>query len=104
MDVTQVKSEKVLSVELVLARLLRVGSVLAAVLVGAGILFLMTGVQAALGGRLITAGLLVLVSTPVMRVAAALVVFLREKDYAFALFCTLVLLAISVGVVVGHME
>jgi uncharacterized membrane protein len=50
---------------------------------------------------LVTAGLIALVLTPVLRVATAFVVFLQERDRAFALISFFVLAAIAVGVLLG---
>ncbi|HLN63365.1 MAG TPA: DUF1634 domain-containing protein [Symbiobacteriaceae bacterium] len=99
MDTTHRKSE---SVELVLARLLRVGTMIAAVTLGVGTVMTLLGTAS--GVTVITAGLIVLVSTPVLRVAVAMLVFLREKDWLFAAFCVFVLLSLVGGMVIGHME
>lgn len=100
----QEQPSRVLSIELILARLLRVGSVIAAALVGAGLVAMLTGVSAATGSLLITWGLLVLVSTPVLRVLVAGLVFLWEKDWRFALFCLVVLCALAAGMLLGRGE
>jgi len=89
-------------IELVLARLLRVGSFIAAVLLATGI-----GIMLLLGHgrgatRLITAGLVVLMATPIMRVLTAGAIFVRERDWRFALFCLVVLCALAAGIVLGH--
>ena len=86
--------------ELVLARLLRIGSLLAAGLLSAGIAGMLLG-QGVLAPRLINAGLVVLLGTPVMRVVAAGVVFVREREWHFALFCLVVLVAIAAGIFLG---
>lgn len=87
------------AVETQVARLLRAGSLLAAALMAAGIGMLMLGM--ARGTTLVTAGLIVLVLTPVLRVATAFVVFLQERDLAFALISFFVLAAIAFGVFLG---
>lgn len=91
-------------IELVLARLLRVGSFIAAVLLAAGI-----GIMLLLGhgrgaSRLITAGLVVLMATPIMRVLTAGLIFLRERDWRFALFCLVVLCSLMLGITLGHVH
>ncbi|HEY3368730.1 MAG TPA: DUF1634 domain-containing protein [Symbiobacteriaceae bacterium] len=101
MELTQETPARVMSIELVLARVLRVGSVIAAALVGAGIFVMIMGVSPDLGSKLITWGLGVLVSTPVMRVLVAGLVFLWEKDYRFASFCAVVLSALLAGILLG---
>jgi uncharacterized membrane protein len=99
----ETRPEKHEAIELVLAKLLRIGSIVAAILLTAGILG-----EVALGAGwasgLITAGLIVLVSTPVMRVTVAGIVFLRERDMLFALFCLVVLVALAIGMVIGKVE
>lgn len=92
---------KLWSIELILARLLRVGSIIAALLVGAGIAASATG-GTALAPRLITAGLLVLLATPIMRVLVAALVFVRQREWHFALFCFVVLCALAAGIILGR--
>ncbi|HYF78459.1 MAG TPA: DUF1634 domain-containing protein [Symbiobacteriaceae bacterium] len=102
MEMTHGKESRVDSMEIILARLLRIGSMIAAGLMAAGIVLMVTGV--ALGGTLVLAGLLTLVSTPVIRVLAAMIVFLRERDYLFAGFCAVVILSLAVGMFIGNLE
>jgi len=88
-------------VEVYLAYLLRAGSTLAALLIAAGLAVIsMTGAPA--GAALVTAGLITLVLTPVARVVVAMIVFLQERDYTFAIICAIVLLAVILGVLVGR--
>jgi uncharacterized membrane protein len=89
------------AIELVLARLLRIGSLLAAALLAAGIALMLLG-QTTIAPRLITAGLLVLLGTPVMRVVAAAMIFVKEKDWHFALFSLVVLCAMAAGIYFGR--
>jgi uncharacterized membrane protein len=102
--VTQGPEEKpveVVAIELVLARLLRIGSLIAAALLGVGIIAMVLG-QTDLAPKLITAGLLVLLCTPVMRVLVAGLIFVREKDWHFAFFSLVVLCAMAAGVFFGR--
>ncbi|MBJ6801068.1 DUF1634 domain-containing protein [Geomonas sp. Red259] len=87
-------------IELVLARLLRLGSLVAAALLAVGIALMILG-QTGLAPKLITAGLLVLLGTPVMRVIAAAVIFVKERDWHFALFSLVVLCALAAGIYFG---
>ncbi len=89
------------AIELVLARLLRIGSLIAAALLAAGILAMVLG-QTDFAPKLITAGLLVLLCTPVMRVLVAALIFVREKDWHFAFFSLVVLCALAAGVYLGR--
>jgi uncharacterized membrane protein len=94
------EATKVLAIERILARVLRLGSIIAGVLLAAGIGGMMlTG--AAYPRRLITAGLVTLLLTPVLRVLVAAVVFFKERDWLFALFCLLVLCSLAAGVKLG---
>jgi len=95
------KTAEVMAIEMVLARLLRIGSLLAAALLSVGILAMVLG-QTDFAPKLITAGLLVLLCTPVMRVLVAGVIFVWEKDWHFAFFCLVVLCAMAAGVFFGR--
>ena len=88
-------------IELTLARLLRIGSMLAAVLIAGGIAAMLLGSDT-IASRLITAGLIVLLATPIMRVATAGLIFVREKDWRFACFCLVVICALAAGIFLGH--
>jgi uncharacterized membrane protein len=89
------------AIELVLARLLRIGSLIAAAMLAAGILAMVLG-QTEFAPKLITAGLLVLLCTPVMRVLVAGIIFVRDKDWHFAFFSLVVLCALAAGVFFGR--
>ncbi|HWI61246.1 MAG TPA: DUF1634 domain-containing protein [Symbiobacteriaceae bacterium] len=102
MEMMEGKQSRVESIELILARLLRIGSMMAAGLMGVGIVMLALGLAS--GSLVVTAGLVVLVSTPILRVSVAMIVFLRERDYLFALFCLVVIGALFVGMLIGKAE
>lgn len=88
--------------EMTLARLLRIGSFIAAVLIAVGIVSgRLTGSET-FASQLITMGLLALLATPIMRVATAAVIFVREKDWRFACFCLVVICALVAGMFLGH--
>jgi uncharacterized membrane protein len=89
------------AIELVLARLLRIGSLIAATLLAAGIVAMVLG-QTGFAPKLINAGLLVLLGTPIMRVIAAGIIFLKEKDWHFACFSLVVLFAVAAGIFFGR--
>lgn len=88
-------------IEITLARLLRIGSFIAAVLIATGIATMLLGKEAP-ATRLITAGLLALLATPIMRVITAGLIFVREKDWRFACFCLVVICALAAGVFLGR--
>jgi uncharacterized membrane protein len=98
-----VNGQPPLPIETVLARLLRLGSLLAAILLASGIAAMLLA-EASFAQWLITAGLIVLLGTPVMRVLVAGLVFAREKDWLFALFCLVVLCALAAGAILGRGE
>ena len=88
-------------IELTLARLLRIGSFIAAVLIAGGIGTMLLGNEA-VANRLITAGLLALLATPIMRVITAGLIFVREKDWRFACVCLVVICALAAGIYLGQ--
>lgn len=88
-------------IELSLARLLRIGSLIAAVLIAAGIGVMLLGNEA-VATRLVTAGLLALLATPIMRVITAGLIFVREKDWRFACFCLVVICTLAAGILLGQ--
>jgi uncharacterized membrane protein len=101
MDAEQREKIGAVPIEIVLARLLRIGTVIAAILLATGITaMLLAGANFA--PRLITAGLVVLLATPVMRVLVAGLVFFRERDWLFTLFCLIVLCSLAAGVMLGR--
>lgn len=87
-------------IELTLARLLRVGSLIAATLIAVGLGIMLSGNEQ-LASRLVTAGLLVLMATPVLRVVTAGIIFIREKDWRFACFCLFVFCSLLAGILLG---
>jgi uncharacterized membrane protein len=91
---------KIMTIESILARVLRLGSIIAGVLLAIGLSTMpLTG--APYPRRLIMAGLITLLLTPVLRVLVAGVVFVKERDWLFALFCLVVLCALTAGVTLG---
>lgn len=91
---------QVAAIELVLARLLRAGSLLAAGLLALGIVVMLLGLTE-LAPKLISAGLIVLMGTPVLRVVAAGVIFVRQRDWHFALFSLVVICSLAAGIYLG---
>jgi uncharacterized membrane protein len=87
----------------VLAFTLRAGAYTAFVLIVAGLL--MQVFAAAIGSKITSAGVVVLLATPALRVIVAAAQFLRERDYKFVLVSlgvlTIVLLAYFLGVQIG---
>jgi uncharacterized membrane protein len=63
-----------------------------------------TGVRELKGEALITAGLLLLIATPVLRVAVSIFIFLAEKDWPFVLTTTFVLAMLILSFFLGKVE
>jgi uncharacterized membrane protein len=62
------------------------------------------GLAALRGSAVITLGLIVLVLTPVIRVAASLILFLRQRDRRFAAITGAVLLILLLSFLLGKVE
>ncbi|WP_306591631.1 DUF1634 domain-containing protein [Geothrix sp. 21YS21S-4] len=90
-------------IELILARCLRIGSIVAAALLALG-LGVMAATGAPVGKSLMTAGLIALLLTPVLRVLVAAIVFVKEKDWLYVAFCLVVLCSLAAGVKFGLVE
>jgi uncharacterized membrane protein len=69
--------------EMQLGRLLFAGVMSAAVCLAAGLLLWMIGGRAAAANAILTIGLVILMITPVARVVASLVVYVRMRDWFF---------------------
>ncbi|MEW8979009.1 MAG: DUF1634 domain-containing protein [Symbiobacterium sp.] len=88
-------------VELAVSLLLRLGTAVSACLIAAGlVLFLATPVS--FGPALVTAGLVTLVCTPLLRVLAAMVIYLRLGDVTYGVICLSVLLFVLAGFLLGQ--
>jgi uncharacterized membrane protein len=81
--------------ERTLGRVLSVGTRASTALLAAGLVATLAGVGPA-GRTLLGAGLLVLMGTPIARVAVSVVEFARGREWWFVL-CTLLVLALLVG-------
>jgi uncharacterized membrane protein len=65
---------------------------------------LATGLAHGRGEAIIMAGLLLLIATPVMRVAVSIVAFLVERDWVFAIVTAFVLAMLILSFVLGKAE
>jgi uncharacterized membrane protein len=63
-----------------------------------------TGVREMRGQAVIAAGLLLLILTPVMRVAVSIFAFIYQKDRVFTLITTVVLIILLFSFVLGHAQ
>jgi uncharacterized membrane protein len=59
------------------------------------------GVRSGSGEAIVMAGLLILIATPVARVALSIVLFIVERDRLYVMITTAVLLILLVGFVTG---
>ena len=82
-----------------ISHLLRGGVVISALLLVAGWVLNYAGHPA--GDRLLEGGIKVLMSTPILRVAATFVLFLRQRDAVYIVVTGIVLALLAVGVVGG---
>lgn len=89
-------------VELAVAYLLRFGTAVSAALIAAGLAMILLQVPVDIGRQLITAGIIALICTPLLRVAAAMVIYLRLGDVVYGLICTAVLLFVFAGMLLGE--
>ncbi len=95
--------ESIGRLEVQLGRLLFGGVVCAATLLVAGLALWVTTTTPA-AGALLNAGLIVLMATPIMRVAVSLIEYVRMRDWFFALttLAVLTVLFVSVGLALGR--
>ena len=93
----QLKVERQL--EIGISHLLRAGVLVSAALLAGG--WLMDGMGRPGGAALMDAGIRVLISTPIVRVAATFVLFMRQRDALYATITALVLTFLAIGVFGG---
>jgi uncharacterized membrane protein len=92
-----------------LARVLYAGTWLASVVIAIGIALALVDSRAGTRGatiapdmRVVTAGIVLFILLPVVRVALMLIAFLRQRDFGLSAIAALVLLFIALGFVVGR--
>ena len=84
--------------DLAISWVLRIGGLLSAAIIVIGMTIVLLGGN---GRAIITAGLLVLIATPVVRVAFSIYIFVRARDKTYAAITTVVLLILLFGFAVG---
>jgi uncharacterized membrane protein len=82
-----------------LGLVLRVGARVSSLLLGAGLVLSLTLDDSTVAVWLMTGGLLLLMATPVARVAVAVVEYAVQRDWAFFALTTIVLLELCGGVI-----
>lgn len=98
----QEQEEQVVQVELAVSRLLRVGTALATLLMASGLAIMLLQLPVIFGPTLITVGLITLVCTPLLRVAAALLIYLRLGDLVYSVISLTVLAVVFTGIFLGQ--
>ncbi|MBK1811981.1 DUF1634 domain-containing protein [Clostridium sp. YIM B02505] len=118
------KNSKVDEMEVIISGFLRFGVVLSAIVIFAGLMmFLITGVSGYAEGyfpttlteifsgllelkpyAVIMAGMIILILTPVFRVAVSILVFIKEKDYLYTKITLVVFIILIVSFVFGKVE
>jgi uncharacterized membrane protein len=100
-----VSSKKIKSVRIdsLLAGVLNVGTWLASIVIGTGLLLSLCHQRTAFpnGAQLITAGISLFVLLPILRVILMLSIFVKERDYQLAAAAAVVLLIIVAGFAIG---
>jgi uncharacterized membrane protein len=96
---------KPVRIESLLARVLKVGTSLASVVVAAGlVLSLFYGrTPFPIGAQVVTAGIGLFILLPILRVILMLTIFVKERDYKFAA-AAVVLLIIFAGFAIGTLS
>jgi len=86
-----------------LARLLHVGTGVASVVIGAGLLLSLFNQPALLpmAISLVTAGIVLFILLPILRVMVMFTTYLKERDYQFAAAAAVVLVILFAGCAVG---
>ena len=84
--------------EVMLGRILLTGVLSSSACLALGLVLLMLGGYPVVASRVLAAGLIVLMGTPILRVVVSLVEYLRMRDWWFAA-TTIVVLAVLMGTV-----
>lgn len=85
--------------EALAGRLLGAGVVISAACLGAGLAMWMAGLAPGTADALLTAGLILLMATPVLRVVVAVAEALRARDWPLAVSSAAVLLVLAATVI-----
>ena len=85
--------------ERIIRRILQIGVTASSFFLAVGLAWSFASPGRAAGGLLMTIGLMILMATPVTRVAASVVEYTVERDWLFVALTSLVLLEIIGGVI-----
>jgi uncharacterized membrane protein len=89
------------ALDAVLGRVLGAGSAISTILLGAGLAMRLVAPSVEGGTMLMRAGLVILLATPIARVLATTVAYLRARDWRAATMTGAVLLVLMVSVTVA---
>jgi len=94
---------KPIRIEPLLAGVLNVGTWLASVVIAAGLVLSLFHQRTPFlpGTQVVTAGIGLFVLLPILRVILMLTIFLKQRDYQFAVVAAVVLLTIFAGFAIG---
>ncbi|HUR22195.1 MAG TPA: DUF1634 domain-containing protein [Vicinamibacterales bacterium] len=87
--------------ERTIGQVLRWGTVASSVCLACGLLLVLAGYDDRLSHRLLEAGVLALMATPVGRVMVSVVEYIRDRDWLFAALTLIVLAALAGSVAVA---
>jgi uncharacterized membrane protein len=94
-------SDALLRFERHLGRVLVAGVALSTALLAGGLLCWLWGPAGVVSQRLLSAGLIVLMATPILRVGVSFVEYLRMKDWFFAATTVIVLVELAVTMLIA---
>jgi uncharacterized membrane protein len=89
--------------ELALAKILGWGAAVSATLLAAGLLLQLAGATGGFAGRLTSLGLVILMITPLLRVAATVGEYLLARDWLFAALTATVLFTLLASLAVAFL-
>jgi uncharacterized membrane protein len=92
-------SERDRKFESALGRLLGAGILASTVCLAVGLPLALTGTAVSVARLLLTAGLVLLMATPIARVLVSVVTYARRRDWLFALLTLIVLLELGASIV-----
>lgn len=90
--------------EITLGRLLQAGVTLAAVFLAAGLILSMVRGPSGFADVALTLGLIVLMATPILRVAVSLVAYIRMRDWFFVMTTIMVFVLLAATVALALMK
>lgn len=98
------RADSLQRLEVTLGRLLQTGVFSSAIALAAGLVLWLAGGETALASGTLTAGLVILMATPIMRVLVSLVAYVRMRDWLFAGTTVLVFVLLAVTVTLAWLK